>query len=83
MQDNGNQVVFKNCVPFIKCITKIDRRTLDDGEDLDSVMTMYNLLECSSSYSDMTDTLRFYYKDEANNFNNDTKNNDNFKFLKY
>ena len=43
------QVAFKNCAPFIKCITKIDRTTIDDAEDLDLVMPMYNLLEYSSN----------------------------------
>ena len=27
------QIPFKNCVPFIKCITEIDRTTIDDAED--------------------------------------------------
>ena len=30
---------------FIKCITKIDGTTIDDAEDLDLVMLIYNLLE--------------------------------------
>ena len=37
----ATQVVFKNCVPFTKCITKTDRATVDDAEDLDLVMPMY------------------------------------------
>ena len=37
--------------PFIKCITKIDGTAIDDAEDLDLVMPMYNLLEYSSNYS--------------------------------
>ena len=35
---------FKNCVPFIMCITKIDGTTIDDAKDLNLVMPMYNLL---------------------------------------
>ena len=42
-----------------KCITKIDRKTKDDAEDLDSVMLMYNLIEYSSS----TGSLSFYSRD--------------------
>ena len=34
------QVSFKNCVPFTKCITKIDGTTIDDAEDLDLAMSM-------------------------------------------
>ena len=41
------QINFKGKLeaPFIKCITKTDGTTTDDAEDLDLVMTMYNLLE--------------------------------------
>ena len=41
-------VAFKNCEHFIKCITKID-----DAEDLDLVMPMYNLLKYNSNYSNI------------------------------
>ena len=34
----ATQVAFKNCVPFTTCVTKIDRTTIDDAEDLDLVM---------------------------------------------
>ena len=37
------EVLFKNCEPFIKCVTKIDGITIDDAEDL--VTQMGNLLE--------------------------------------
>ena len=43
----SNQVAFENCALFIKSITKIDERTIDDVGDLDLVMTMYNLIEYS------------------------------------
>ena len=36
----ATQVLFKNCAPFTKCITKVDRTTIDDTEDLDLVMSM-------------------------------------------
>ena len=39
------QVAFKNCAPFTKCITKSDGITIDDAEELDLVMTLYNLIE--------------------------------------
>ena len=47
----ATQVSFKNCAPFIKCITKIDGTTIDNVKDLDTVMSMYNLIEYSSNYS--------------------------------
>ena len=41
----ATQVSFKNCAPFTKCITKINRTTVDDAEDLDLVIPIYNLIE--------------------------------------
>ena len=38
------QVAIKNCAPFTKCISKIDG-TIDDAEDLDLVMPMYNRIQ--------------------------------------
>ena len=49
-----------------------------DAEDLDLVMSMYNLIEYCSNYSGTTGSLWFYSKDEATNFNADIANN-NFK----
>ena len=45
------QFVFKNCATFTKCITKINGITIDDAEDLDLVIPMFNMIECSSNYS--------------------------------
>ena len=61
------QVSFRNCAPFTKCITKVDRKTINDAEDLDLVMPMYNRIEYSSNYSETTGSLWFYFKDEATN----------------
>ena len=77
------KVAFKNCAPFTKCITKIDGTTIDDAEDLDLVMPMYNLIEYSSNYSETTGSLWFYSKDEATDFNADIVNDNNFKSFKY
>ena len=41
----ATEVSFKNCAPFTKCITKIDRVTINHVKDLDLVMQMYNLIE--------------------------------------
>ena len=42
VEDNVTQVAFNNCAPFGKCITKIDGTTIDDSENLDLVMLLYN-----------------------------------------
>ena len=54
------EVAFKNCATFIMCITKIDGTTIDDADDLNLAMLMYNLLEYSSNYSDTTGSSWFY-----------------------
>ena len=41
-------------------------------------MSIYNLLEYSFNYSDMTGSLSFYSKRETTNFNADATNTDNF-----
>ena len=45
-------------------------------------MTMYNLIEYSSNYSETT-SLWFYSKNEATKFNPDIANNDNFDSFEY
>ena len=66
-----------------QCITKIDVTTIDDGEDLDLVMPVYNLLEYSSNYSETIRSLWFYSNDEATDFDNNTACIDDFKSFKY
>ena len=41
---------FKNNAPFINCISKINGVKIDNAEDLDVVIPMYNLLEYSKNY---------------------------------
>ena len=43
-------------------MAKIDGTTVDDAEDFDLAMPMYNLLEYSSNYSDTTGSLWFYQR---------------------
>ena len=45
IENNVTQAAFKNCAPFIMFITKNNVAIIDDPEDLDLVMLMYNLLE--------------------------------------
>ena len=47
IRHQATQVAFKNCAPFTKRIARIDGTTTDDTEDLDLVITMYNLIEYS------------------------------------
>ena len=60
-------VAFKNNAPFINCISKINVVQIDNAEDLDVVMPMYNLLEFSKNYRKTTGSLWNYYRDEPSN----------------
>ena len=41
---------FKNDAPFTSCILKMNNTLIDNAEDLDIVMPMYNLLEYRKNY---------------------------------
>ena len=43
-------IAFKSNVPYINCISKINGVQIDNVEDLDVVMPMYNLPEYSKNY---------------------------------
>ena len=43
-------LVFKINAPFINCISKINGIKIDNAEDLDVIMPVYNLLEYSKNY---------------------------------
>ena len=60
-------VAFKNNAPFINCILKIDGVQIDNAEDLDVVIPVYNLLEYSKNYRKTTGSLWNYYRDEPSN----------------
>ena len=66
-------MVFKNNAPFTNCISKINGIKIDNGEDLDVVMPMYNLLEYSKSYKKTTGSLWNYYRDEPNSDTDDNE----------
>ena len=73
----NKNLTFKNNAPFKSCITKINNTFIDNAENLDVVMPMYNLLEYSDNYSMTLASLWNYYKDTNNddvNENNDARN---------
>ena len=49
--ERNKGVTFKNCAPFTKCISRINKTDIDNAHDIDIVMPMYNLLEYSDNYS--------------------------------
>ena len=56
----NRQVILKNNAPFISCISKINGVLVENAEDLDIVMPMYNLLKYSKNYSKTSASLWNY-----------------------
>ena len=54
----------RNNAPFISCISKINGALINNAEDLDVVMLVYNLIEYSKNYSKTLGSLWNYYRDE-------------------
>ena len=67
----NRQVILKNNAPFISCISKINGVLVENAEDLDIVMPMYNLLKYSKNYSKTSASLWNYYRDELTDETND------------
>ena len=63
-RDKG--VTFKNYVPFTKRISRINNTDINNAQDIDIVMSMYNLIEYSDNYSKTSGSLWQYYEDEPN-----------------
>ena len=67
---------FKNNAPFTNCISNINNVLIDNAEDLDIAMPMYNLLECSKNYKKTPGSFWNYYRYEPNNPPTDNQNAD-------
>ena len=63
----NKSVAFKNNVPFINYISEINGVQIDNAEDLDVAMPMYNMFEYSKNYRKTTRSLWNYYRDEPSN----------------
>ena len=83
------KLALKNNAPFISRISKINGELIENAEDLDIVMPMYNLLEYSKNYRKTTGSLFNYYRDEpnsgtegdgANAINYSIKDSDSFNY---
>ena len=71
------EVKLKNNAPFIICISKINGVKVDNAEDLDVVMPMYNSLEYSKNYKKTRGSSLNYYRNEpsdAFSFNSESFN---------
>ena len=77
LDERNKGVIFKNCAPFTKCISRINNKDIDNAQDIDIVMPMYNLIEYSDSYSKKSGSLWQYYKDDPSN---NIAGSESFKF---
>ena len=80
-------LAFKNNSPFISCISRVNNTLIDNAEDLDVVMPMYNLIEYRKKYRKTTASLWDYYREELTEDTNDinflNKNLINSQSFKY
>ena len=76
IRDKRNRpLILKNNAPFVSCITRINGELTEDADDLDIVMSMYNLLEYSKNYRKTIGSLYNYYRDELSDDDDDDDNN--------
>ena len=88
IRDKRNRpLILKNNAPFVSCITRINGELIEDADDLDIVMSMYNLLEYSKNYRKTIGSLCNYSRDglsddaDDNNFDNiKVVNSNTFKY---
>ena len=74
--ERNKGVIFKNCAPFTKCISKINNTEMDNAQDIDTVILMNSLIVCSNNYSKTSGSLWQHYKDEPND---NLANSESFK----
>ena len=75
--ERGKGVSFKNCAPFINCISEINNTQIDNAKDIDIVMPMYNLIEYSDNYAKTSGSLWKYFRDEPDD--NNIEDSESFK----
>ena len=61
LNEYNRKISLKNSAPFFNCILKINNQLIQDAQDLDIVMPMFNLLYSSKSYRNITGSFWNYY----------------------
>ena len=62
--DANTTVAFKICAPFTKCVTHINDEHVDNADNLDIAMPMYNLIEYRDNYADTSGSVWHFKRDE-------------------
>ena len=70
----NKKIVLKNNAPFWLCISKINNTFIDNAENLDIAIPMYNLSEYSDNHSMTSGSLWNYYRKEVNYGDNEIDN---------
>ena len=78
--ERNKGVVFKNCAPFINCISEINNTQISNAKDIDIVMPMYNLIEYSDNYAKTTGSLWQYFRDEPVDDDDNIDDSKSFNF---
>ena len=73
-------VEFKNNAPFRSCISKNNSILIDNAEDRNMVMPMYNLLEYSQNFSMTSENVWNYYRDETDDVDDNASDGKSFKY---
>ena len=78
--ERNKGVIFKNCVPFINCISEVNNAQIDNAKDIDIVMPMHNLIQYSDNYAKTTGGLWQYFRDESADDDDDIEDSKSFKY---
>ena len=57
LDEQNKGVIFENCAPLTKCVSRKNNPDIDNAQDIDIVMPMYNLIEYSNNYSKTSGSL--------------------------
>ena len=62
--NTNTKVTFQNCAPFTDCISEINTVQVDNDNDIDVVMSMYNLIKYRDNVSKISGSMWQYYRNE-------------------
>ena len=65
MCNENTKVALKNCAPFMKCVTHINNKHVDNPFNLNIIIPMYTLIEYSDNYSETSGSLWQFRRDES------------------
>lgn len=76
----NKKLSFKNNAPLRSRLPNINSTFIDNEEDLDIFMPMYNLFECNDKYFMASSSVQNYFRDDVNDAYN--KDNNNYYYYK-